>query len=136
MDLIAITSQIQATDTDTLNALLAAIQAELSNRQTAHPIRVALHFGGYNERRYGRPWIGRITSWPVGGRPEIEWGRYIGDDSGGEAEIMAQPGDIVRWGQKDNRGNNTDNSWGIVEADGSIRSVEQPEARKHWQARQ
>ena len=113
--------------------LYAAFLAECAKRTGAtpgDPIRVNLCVGAYNARRYGRPWIAKVSSWPVGGRPEIEWGRYCGDDSGGELEILARPGDIVRSGQKDNRGNGGDNSWNVVLADGTLNEIDQAEARK------
>lgn len=97
-------------------------------------MRVSLKYNSYNARRYSRPWIAKITSWPVGGKPEIEWGRYLGDDSDGEVEIDANPGDIVRSGQKDRRGNNGSADWYIVDQDGSLDSTDAPEARKHWDA--
>jgi hypothetical protein len=43
---------------------------------------------------------------------------------------MARPGDIVRGGQKDLRGNNGCNDWYVVEASGEFRMIDQPEARK------
>jgi len=84
--------------------------------------------GGYNKRRYSRPWIGVITSRPVGGRPEIAWGGYVGDDSGGEVEIMAYPGSILRSGQRDNRGNGGANNWWEAMPDGTMRQINQVEA--------
>lgn len=99
-------------------------------------MRVSQEFKSYNQRRYGRPWIAKITSWPVGGKPEVAWGSYLGDDNGGEVEIEAVPGDIVRTGQKDHRGGNTDASWYIVQADGSLSSSDAAESRKAWDARQ
>jgi len=123
-----------------LHTLRAAIDARLAEIESATSkptrMRVALEFGSYNSRRYGRPWIGRVTSWPVGGRPEIEWGNYCGDDGGGEAEIVAQPGDLVRAGQKDNRQpRNTSNDWYLVQADGTLLEVTQPQARQAWESR-
>jgi len=73
-----------------------------------------------------------VTRWPVGGRPEIRWGGYAGDDDGGELEIEGDAGDIVRWGQKDGRGNGGRNEWGIVQPDASVTSATQPEAREQW----
>jgi hypothetical protein len=99
-------------------------------------MRISKKFGSYNERRYSRPWIGLVTSWSVGGKAEMAWGSYIGDDNGGEVEIDAQPGDIVRYGQKDNRGNNTSAEWGIVQAGGAISDCDAVEARRAWDARQ
>jgi len=92
-------------------------------------MRIAQHFGGYNARRYSRPWIGLISAWPIGGKPAIAWGSYLGTDSGGEVEIEAQAGDIVRTGQKDGRGGNTTAGWYVVEADGTLRKVTPAEAR-------
>lgn len=99
-------------------------------------MRVAERFGSYNQRRYGRPWIAKITSWPIGGKPEVQWGGYCGDDNGGEVEIEAVPGDIIRTGQKDHRGGKTEATWNIVQADGSLLSTDAADARKAWDARQ
>lgn len=113
--------------------LYAAFVAECAKRTGAKPgvqIRVNLCVGTYNARRYGRPWIAKVTSWPVGGRPELEFGTYCGTDGGGETEIMARPGDIVRGGQKDLRGNNGCSDWYLVETSGELRMIDQPEARK------
>lgn len=99
-------------------------------------MRVVVEYGAYNGRRYGRPWIGKITNWPVGGKPEMEWGRYIGTDAGGETEIEARAGDIVRTGQKDYRGNNTTAKWATVKGDGSLEYIDATEARRLWDARQ
>jgi len=97
-------------------------------------MRVSQKFGSYNQRRYSKPWIAKITSWPIGGKPEVQWGAYCGDDNGGEVEIEAMPGDIIRTGQKDHRGGNTDASWYIVQADGSLYSTDAAGARKAWDA--
>ena len=97
-------------------------------------MRISKTVGSYNQRRYSRPWIGVLTSWDVGGRPEIRWGRYIGDDGGGELEVDAEPGDIVRTGQRDSRGNGGSNDWHIVQPDGKLLGCDQPEARAHWEA--
>lgn len=94
--------------------------------------RITQDFPGYNPRRYGRPWIARVTSWPIGGRPQMEFGRYLGDDAGGEAEISAEDGDVIRWGQKDYRGRNTTAQWGIVTDDGCVTECHEPEARRAW----
>lgn len=100
-------------------------------------MRATQRFGNYNHRRYGRPWIARITGWPIGGKPDIIWGRYVGDDdAGGEVEIEAMPGDIVRTGQKDYRGNNTEAYWYIMQPDGQLLSCTATEARQAWDAQQ
>lgn len=78
-------------------------------------MRVSISYGAYNDRRYSRPWIAKITAWPIGGNPVLAWGGYVGDYHGGEVEIEAEPGDIIRSGQKDYRTpSNSDNDWYIV----------------------
>jgi hypothetical protein len=95
-------------------------------------MRIAKRFAGYNPRRYGKPWIARITSWPVGGKPDIEWGTFVGDDEGGEVEILANVGDIVRVGQRDHRGSNTFANWYVVQEDGALQLVDAAAARKAY----
>lgn len=97
---------------------------------------ISIEFGSYNDRRYSRPWISRVTAWPTGKAPTPVWGRYLGTAAGGEVEIEAEPGDVVRWGQKDNRKiSGSESYWGIVQADGTVTKVTEPEARKHWRER-
>ena len=60
-------------------------------------MRVAQHFDGYNFRRYDRPWIAIITAWPIGSKPTLKFGGFVGNDTdGGEAESDATAGDIIR----------------------------------------
>jgi hypothetical protein len=93
--------------------------------------RISVEYGEYNFRRYSRPWIARVTAWPVGGVPTMQWGSYVGDENGGEVEIMAAPGDIIRDGRRDGRGgNNTISDWSVVMADYTLRKISQVEARK------
>lgn len=112
-------------------AELVAVADELSEPKAPEPLRVTVEFPSYNERRYGLPWIARVTAWPVGGSPQLEFGKFIGRAGDpGECEILAQRGDIVRWGQKDNRGNHTMSRWGIVGGDGTIDDCTESQARK------
>jgi hypothetical protein len=93
-------------------------------------MRAVKKWGGYNEKRYGKPWIAKVIAWPIGGRPELQFGGYVGDDDGGELEILARPGQIVKYGQKDHRNSSgTANYFGIVEDDGKIRRIKMVEAR-------
>ncbi|MDQ7836277.1 MAG: hypothetical protein RDU24_12920 [Humidesulfovibrio sp.] len=120
---------------DTLNLdELVELQAVVSRRIEAHlpkQMRIVQVFRGYNEKRCSKPWIAAVTSWPVGRSPVLHFGEYLGTDAGGPAEILARPGDVVRWGQKDNRNeNHTVANWGVVEADGSIRKCSKEEARE------
>lgn len=102
-------------------------------------MRIAIKTGAYNPRRYGRPWIAQVSAWPVGDRPELSFGRFIGEHgSAGEIEIEAQPGDILRSGQKDNRSRRpggSESDWQIVNADGSLTDISAPEAREAWDER-
>ena len=131
------TDNLAALSDAEIQAAIDTLHAELARRKPAQKMRITYTYSAYNHRRYQRPWIARITAWPVGGRPKLEWGRYLGNHeigSGGEAEIMAQPGDIVRSGQKDYRGGNSNNDWLIVEADGSLRKISETEARSRMVA--
>ncbi len=96
-------------------------------------MRITQIFGSYNQRRYGRPWIAKITSWPVGDKAEVSWGSYLGNDNGGEVEIEANPGDVIRTGQKDGRGNGTSADWYIVSPDGSLIHTTAAKAKDHWE---
>lgn len=97
-------------------------------------MRVSIQREGYNERRYGTPWIGVVTAWPVGKQPEMRWGNWVGSQgSAGVLEIEAQRHDIVRWGQKDKRGPRHETRWGVVLDDGSVREMKNSaEARELW----
>jgi hypothetical protein len=93
-------------------------------------MRVTLTHAAYNTRRYGRPWMAKVVDWPIGKQPALEFGGLIGLTT----EIEASPGAIVRWGQRDTRGNNTTSHWGIVDADGDV-TWSTPEAcRTQWLA--
>jgi hypothetical protein len=93
-------------------------------------MRVTITFDAYNPRRYGRPWIAKITDWQIGKQPVLEFGALVGLT----AEIEASPGAIVRWGQRDNRGNHTTSCWGIVDAEGDATWSTAEECRKQWLA--
>jgi len=66
--------------------------------------------------------------------PAIEWGHFLnGPGSSGECEIFAEPGDIIRWGQKDKKDNShTVSCWGILQNNGRIQEVSPAEAKKQW----
>lgn len=95
-------------------------------------MKLYIKYNSYNPRRYSKPWGARLGNWEDAGKPEMRWGAYLGSAEGGDLEIDAEPGDVVRWGQKDNRGNNTDSNWGIVRTNGTIAGCTPAEARKHW----
>ena len=95
-------------------------------------MRIVKEFGTYNFRRYGKPWIARVTNRPVGGKATLEFGTYNGDSGGGTCVIVAEPGDIVRWGQKDHRGRRTEAAWGIVTDVGGILDCTAAVAEAHY----
>jgi hypothetical protein len=107
-------------------------QPESNNPARKNKMRIVVQFGSYNRRRYSNPWIAKVTAWPIGQKAVLGWGTYLGNDSGGECEIEANPGDVVRWGQKDGRGNGTMAEWGIVQADGSIATSTESACKKHF----
>ncbi len=90
----------------------------------------------YNSRRYGKPWIARVTAWPVGSKPAIEWGSYLGNEAGGELEVTAEVGDVLRSGQKDYAYvGGTINRYYIVHADGILERVTEASAAAHYRAK-
>ena len=104
--------------------------------ETPKLIRYSETVGAYNFRRYSRPWIAKITAWPVGRKPDLAWGGYAGNDRGGELEIMALPGSILRSGQKDLRKpTGGSNDWWEAMPDGAMRQINQLAARELYAAR-
>jgi hypothetical protein len=89
--------------------------------------QVIFKVGTYNSRRYSKPWIAKIKSWPVGKQSVLEFGASYETF----AEVDAIPGDVIRFGQKDSRGQNTTNTYGLVQEDLQILEVSELEARQH-----
>ena len=91
---------------------------------------IRVNYEAYNAKRYGRPWISKVTEWAEGQNPKVEFGSYVGDDNGGYVTISADPGDIIRHGQKDNRQpkNNT-YDWYMVKETGVLTPIKVTEAR-------
>lgn len=123
-----------------LEQLFAAIEAELktrkddeskTNEQHQEEIRATKEFEGYNRKRYSQPWIAKVTSWDVGSNPTLEFGSFLGEaGDAGSVEIKAAVGTIVKYGQKDYRGNNTVNQFAVVNQDGSLSDLTAEEARE------
>ena len=93
---------------------------------------ISHEFGGYNARRYSRPWGATLSI--VNGRVEYRFdGQYMGDDCGGEVIIPnVTAGQIVAFGQRDNRrGSGTTNNWYMVNADLSLSRIERADAYRH-----
>lgn len=96
---------------------------------------IRIPFADYNHRRFSRPWIAKVTAWPVGGRATLQWGTFLGDHHGGEVEIEAEPGEVIRYGQKDHRaGNRTSAEWAIVGSDGAVNNCTEAHAAKVFRA--
>ena len=111
-----------------LDALITELKKLADNKRASGVAKKA--FDDYNFRRYSKPWIAKIVSWPTGKQPELEFGAFYGNaEEGGTAEIAAKEGDIIRWGQRDNRGNGTKNKWGVFRA-GEVVEIESSEARE------
>ena len=98
---------------------------------------ISINFGAYLWRKFRKPWIAKVTAWPHGHKPTQVWGLFTGDESGGELEITAEVGDIIRWGQAhcSHRWKNIC-YWGIIQESGKIEKVSASMARKAWQARE
>lgn len=93
-------------------------------------MRITYTVGSYNERRYSAPWIAKITAWPIGGYPTLVFGACV---DGHEAEIDANPGDLVKYGQKDYRNKNgTENDFAVVTSELTLKRLTAGEARKAW----
>jgi hypothetical protein len=92
-------------------------------------MRITYEVGSYNARRYSRPWIAKVERWDIGKSPILTFGGHVGVYI---AEIDAEPGNLLRYGQRDGRGNNTARLWGVVQLDGSLLELNAEEARQHW----
>ena len=92
-------------------------------------------FYSYNERRYGKPWGAIITFSKL--KPEYTFTGHYDARPGdaGSVVIEAQPGDILAFGQKDNRGNKTEKQFYIVNDKGELLQISEREARLHYQTK-
>lgn len=91
---------------------------------------------GYKKFTERRPWIAKITGWPVGEKPAVVWGVYNGDEDGGTLEISANPGDLVRWGHKTSAVARSVKKWGIVQPDGGVIECTEAKAHTAWKAKE
>jgi len=85
-------------------------------------MRIAKKVQPYNGRLYGRPYIAKVVKWPVGCRAELQWGTFLGEpETGGELEIEAKPGDVLRYGQKNKHSNGDPSArWVLVTSLGAL----------------
>ena len=84
----------------------------------------------YNDRRYSKPWIARIVKWELGGYPQLEFG----SSDYSSAETYGVAGDIVKCGQKDYRGNKSDNDFYLVDRDLKLIKLTDEQARELFRA--
>jgi hypothetical protein len=103
-------------------------------------MRIAKKVQPYNGRLYGRPYIAKVVKWPVGCRAELQWGTFLGEpETGGELEIEAKPGDVLRYGQKTKRSSGDPSAqWVLVTSLGALTVIpSELEAarsfRQNWQ---
>jgi len=95
---------------------------------------VSESFGGYNARRYSKPWGAVISRASDGGFSYTFDGVWWGDaNDGGVVEIPnVCPGTVVAFGQRDNRkARGTENNWYVVQNDGSLQYVTRAQARHY-----
>ena len=89
--------------------------------------------GIYNERRYGAPWIAKVTF--EDGKIKYDFGRWIGD-KGREGLLVLDnmnPGDLFARGQKDFRNpKHTENDLYELQADGLGLSISKVDAYKKF----
>jgi hypothetical protein len=91
-------------------------------------MKLSINTPSYNEKRYGKPYIGKIN--PADGKVTA-WGTWIGTaGTPGFLEIEATPGEVIIEGQKDNRVNNATPNYGVVQADGTIEYMGKADAIK------
>jgi hypothetical protein len=91
----------------------------------------------YNARRYGRPWIARVT-FDTNGKASYDWGNWIGtieggNGSAGELVITVNEGDIVATGHKDLRKGPANINYWLVR-DGQLVHLDKAEAYRIYTA--
>ena len=104
------------------------LRKTLGNGEDYKPITYSV--GMYNDRRYGKPWIARIVKWELGGYPQLEFG----SSDYSSAETYGVAGDIVKCGQKDYRGNKSDNDFYLVDRDLKLIKLTDEQARELFRA--
>lgn len=104
--------------------------AAMGEATVGREFRVTVEIGAVSRWKYRKPWIGRVTTWPAGERTALKFGAYLGDHEGGELEIAARAGDIIRWGHP-----KRSNYWAQVLEDGTLERLSGAEARRLWEAR-
>lgn len=106
-----------------------------AKKMTATKVTVSDSFPAYNERRYGKPWGAVITF--DGTKAKYDFvGTYMSKaGDAGDVVIECMAGDIVAFGRKDNRSNNTYNEWYIVGSNGELQSVDKKAAYEYYKSK-
>lgn len=82
----------------------------------------------YNEKRYGKPYIGVLST--LDGRV-VQWGTWVGTPGEeGFLELEVEAGCAIIHGQKDNRGNNSTTRYAVVQEDGTLEYMSKAAAVK------
>lgn len=99
-------------------------------------MRLEISTGSYNDRRYGKPWIAKVSFETAKG--SFVFGEWFGDvGEEGFLEIEAEPGDVIARGQKDFRKPiNSAPGYYLVKEGGGLKSVTKVEAVRAWRAKQ
>lgn len=95
-------------------------------------MRIAFTVGPYSAKHYSKPWISKVTKWKPGRPPALKFGKVLDNN---RAEIEANPGDVLRYGQKNYRGGESLKNFAIVNDDGSVRIVPLEEAAEAFRNR-
>ena len=96
-------------------------------------VTITANWDGYNGRRYGSPWIARISAFNGAATLDFIKGAYNGNDDGGEIVAEMEVGEIFKMGQKDFRSNNSANYFYKALEGGGYECFGSPqEARKLW----
>lgn len=101
---------------------------------------ITIETENYDERRHGRPWLLRITAWCTDQvwPADSEGGTWINDSPGrpGRLELEAQPGDLLRHGQRDNHcpGRSLE-AWCVVKSNGTLHElIDRGTALDYWRS--
>lgn len=95
-------------------------------------VSMEITYGAYNFRRYRKPYAA-VYGWTENGKAEpLIWGNVFGNDGGGEIELDAKIGSVVRFGQTDGRNPRKSESHWVIIKEGGPREVTEVEARRHY----
>jgi hypothetical protein len=92
----------------------------------------------YNERREGKPWCAKVTGIDSRGKLIYEWAEWSGRiGERGLLRAACKPGEIIAWGQKDNRRpDKSEHHILQMRDDGRMTELSVPEAVKALRAAQ